>query len=134
VALEIVERMRSMSLLSIRRERRDEHRGPNRPPRLWRLIVGLILVCCCSGTWDSSPEVSAPRIFLSAGEPSGDLHGARLAEALRGGSRACELYGLGGDRMRAAGVELLAHVDQLAVMGFVEVLRHLPYFVGLMRR
>jgi hypothetical protein len=33
-----------MSLLSIRRERRQEHRGPNRPPRLWRLIVGLILV------------------------------------------------------------------------------------------
>ena len=35
--------------------------------------------------------------------------------------------------MRAAGVELLAHVDQLAIMGFVEVLRHLPYFVDLMR-
>jgi len=34
--------------------------------------------------------------------------------------------------MRAAGVELLAHVDQLAVMGFVEVLKHLPYFIDLM--
>jgi hypothetical protein len=33
-----------MSLLSIRRDRRTEHRGPNRPPRLWRLIVGFILV------------------------------------------------------------------------------------------
>jgi hypothetical protein len=33
-----------MSLLSIRRERRDEHRGPNRPPRLWRLIAGFVLV------------------------------------------------------------------------------------------
>jgi hypothetical protein len=33
-----------MSLLSIRRERRDHHRGPNQPPRLWRLIVGFILV------------------------------------------------------------------------------------------
>jgi hypothetical protein len=33
-----------MSLLSIRRERREEHRGPNRPPRLWRLLVGLIIV------------------------------------------------------------------------------------------
>jgi hypothetical protein len=33
-----------MSLLSIRRERRNEHRGPNRPPRLWRLIMGLIIV------------------------------------------------------------------------------------------
>lgn len=35
--------------------------------------------------------------------------------------------------MRAAGVELLAHVDQLAIMGFVEVVRHLPYFNGLMK-
>jgi lipid-A-disaccharide synthase len=75
-----------------------------------------------------------PRIFLSAGEPSGDLHGARLADALRRRWPEAELYGLGGDRMAAAGVELLAHVDQLAVMGFAEVLRHLPYFVRLMRR
>jgi lipid-A-disaccharide synthase len=77
---------------------------------------------------------AAPRIFLSAGEPSGDLHGARLAEALHRRFPGAELFGLGGDRMRAAGVELLAHVDQLAVMGFVEVLKHLPYFIGLMRR
>lgn len=33
-----------MSLLNIRRERRAQHRGPNRPPRLWRLVIGLILV------------------------------------------------------------------------------------------
>jgi lipid-A-disaccharide synthase len=75
-----------------------------------------------------------PRIFLSAGEPSGDLHGARLALALRERWPRAQLFGLGGDRMAAAGVELLAHVDQLAIMGFVEVIRHLPYFVRLMRR
>ncbi|HSJ26507.1 MAG TPA: lipid-A-disaccharide synthase [Longimicrobiales bacterium] len=78
--------------------------------------------------------MSRRRIFLSAGEPSGDLHGARVAEALQRRFPGVELYGLGGERMRAAGVELLAHVDQLAVMGFVEVARHLPYFVRLMRR
>lgn len=77
--------------------------------------------------------MSSPRIFLSAGEPSGDLHGARVAEALRRRWPDATLFGLGGDRMAAAGVELLAHVDQLAVMGFVEVLRHLPYFVDLMQ-
>lgn len=77
--------------------------------------------------------MSPPRIFLSAGEPSGDLHGARVADALRRRWPNAELYGLGGDRMAAAGVRLLAHVDQLAVMGFVEVLRHLPYFIDLMR-
>jgi lipid-A-disaccharide synthase len=78
--------------------------------------------------------VAATRIFLSAGEPSGDLHGARLAEALLRRFPDAELHGLGGDRMAAAGVRLLAHVDQLAVMGFVEVVRHLPYFIRLMRR
>ncbi|HEX2168284.1 MAG TPA: lipid-A-disaccharide synthase, partial [Longimicrobiales bacterium] len=77
-------------------------------------------------------RLTHPRIFLSAGEPSGDLHGARVAEALRRRWPDAELFGLGGDRMAAAGVELLAHVDQLAIMGFVEVLRHLPYFVDLM--
>jgi lipid-A-disaccharide synthase len=78
--------------------------------------------------------VSRPRILLSAGEPSGDLHGARVAEALRRRFPDAELFGLGGDRMAAAGVELLAHVDQLAVMGFAEVARHLPYFIRLLRR
>jgi lipid-A-disaccharide synthase len=78
--------------------------------------------------------VSRPSIFLSAGEPSGDLHGARVAEALQARFPGAELWGLGGDRMQAAGVRLLAHVDQLAVMGFVEVARHLPYFLRLMRR
>ncbi|CAN5849397.1 lipid-A-disaccharide synthase [soil metagenome] len=71
---------------------------------------------------------------MSAGEPSGDLHGARVAQALRRRYPDVRLTGLGGDRMAAAGVELLAHVDQLAVMGFAEVVRHLPYFVALMRR
>jgi lipid-A-disaccharide synthase len=78
--------------------------------------------------------VSGPRILVSAGEPSGDLHGARVAEALKRRFPGATLFGLGGDRMAAAGVELLAHVDQLAVMGFVEVLRHLPYFLRLERR
>lgn len=77
--------------------------------------------------------MSGPRIFLSAGEPSGDLHGARVAEALRRRWPDAELFGLGGERMKEAGVVLLAHVDQLAVMGFVEVLRHLPFFADLMK-
>jgi hypothetical protein len=33
-----------MSLLSIRRERRDAHQGPNRPPRMWKLLLGLCAV------------------------------------------------------------------------------------------
>jgi lipid-A-disaccharide synthase len=75
-----------------------------------------------------------PTILLSAGEASGDLHGAALARALLQRWPAARLYGLGGPLMQQAGVELLAHTDELAVMGFAEVIRHLPYFMRLMRR
>ena len=75
-----------------------------------------------------------PTILLSAGEASGDLHGAGLARALLRRWPDARLYGLGGPRMQAAGVELLAHTDELAVMGFAEVLAHLPFFMRLMRR
>lgn len=76
----------------------------------------------------------APTIFLSAGEESGDLHGAALARALRERLPGARLLGLGGARMAAEGVELLAGLEELAVMGLVEVLRHLPYFLRLRRR
>lgn len=75
-----------------------------------------------------------PTIFLSAGEPSGDLHGATLATALRQRWPRARLIGLAGPRMEAAGVEPLVPFDRLAVMGFVEVARHLPFFLGLLRR
>jgi lipid-A-disaccharide synthase len=76
----------------------------------------------------------APTIFLSAGEESGDLHGAALARALRERIPGVRLVGLGGGRMEAEGVRLLAGLSELAVMGFVEVLRHLPFFLRLRRR
>jgi lipid-A-disaccharide synthase len=75
-----------------------------------------------------------PTVLLLAGEPSGDLHAARLAGALSSGFPGVRLVGLGGPRMAEAGVELLAGLDQLAVMGFVEVLAHLPFFWRLHRR
>lgn len=79
-------------------------------------------------------DPSSPTIFLSAGEESGDLHGAALARALRARFPTARLIGLGGGRMRAEGVELMAGLDELAVMGFVEVIRHLPFFLDLRRR
>jgi lipid-A-disaccharide synthase len=77
---------------------------------------------------------SGPTLFLSAGEPSGDLHGAAVARALRRRWPDARLLGLAGPRMQAEGVEPIVPFDRLAVMGFVEVIRHLPFFVGLMRR
>jgi lipid-A-disaccharide synthase len=83
---------------------------------------------------DAPARGPGPTIFISAGEPSGDLHGAALARALSMALPGVRLIGLGGDRMRAAGVELLAEVEELAVIGLAEVLRHLPFFVRLRRR
>ncbi|HYJ79284.1 MAG TPA: lipid-A-disaccharide synthase, partial [Longimicrobiaceae bacterium] len=77
---------------------------------------------------------AGPVVFISAGEESGDLHGAALALALRERLPGVRLLGLGGARMAAAGVELMAELGDLAVMGFVEVIRHLPFFLDLRNR
>ena len=66
-----------------------------------------------------------PLILISAGEPSGEMHAARLAAALRARTGA-HIFGLGGPRMREAGVELLADSSQVAVVGISEVVRRLP--------
>ena len=72
-------------------------------------------------------------ILFVAGETSADLHAAPVAEELQRRLPGRPLVGVGGDRMRAAGVELLAHNDSLAVMGFVEVLRHVPKHARLLK-
>jgi lipid-A-disaccharide synthase len=71
------------------------------------------------------------QIFLSAGEPSGDLHGSNLAAALR--SRCPELccVGYGGSRMEAAGCRLLFPLAELPVMWFRDVFSHLRTFFRL---
>ena len=75
-----------------------------------------------------------PTILLSAGEPSGDLHGAAVARALLRRWPNARLFGLGGPGMAAAGVELLADFHDLAVMGFAEVAGRVPFFLKLLGR
>lgn len=65
------------------------------------------------------------KIFLLAGEASGDLHGANLATALKTIRPDIELEGWGGPRMEAAGVTLHRTLKDLAFMGFVEVLANI---------
>src|SRR5437870_7820388 len=67
-----------------------------------------------------------PVVMLAAGEVSGDLHGGALAAALRALAPEARLFGMGGERMAAAGVELLADARDMAVVGFTEALRRLP--------
>ena len=67
----------------------------------------------------------ATRIMIIAGEASGDLHGSALVNALRERQPDVEMFGVGGDRMQRAGMELIYHVEDLAFMGFSEVVKHL---------
>lgn len=72
-------------------------------------------------------------ILFVAGEVSGDQHAAGVARELRASGVPFALTGVGGDRMRDAGVELIVHAEKLAHMGFVEPLKHLPRYLRLRR-
>jgi lipid-A-disaccharide synthase len=72
-------------------------------------------------------------ILISAGEASGEMYGAQLIEALRRRSPALEFFGVGGDRMRAAGCDTVVDTKDLAVVGITEILSHLPKILGLYR-
>ncbi len=72
-------------------------------------------------------------ILIVAGEASADLHAARVLEEiarLRPGVRA---FGVGGPRLRAAGLEALAAAEEISVMGLVEVLPRIPRILGILR-
>ena len=71
-------------------------------------------------------------ILFVAGEVSGDLHAAGVARALKERGAAYRLTAVGGDQLRAAGAELIAHIEGLAVMGFIEPLKRLPRYRALL--
>lgn len=75
-----------------------------------------------------------PRIFFSAGEPSGDLHAANLMRALRARRPDLEFVGYGGPQMAAAGCQLHTDLTALAVMWFLRVLLNLHKFLDLVSR
>jgi lipid-A-disaccharide synthase len=69
-----------------------------------------------------------------AGEASGDMHAGAMARVLRARRPDLHLVGVGGSRMAEAGVELLERAEKIAVVGFVEVVKHLPVLREVMRR
>ncbi|MGH9758849.1 MAG: lipid-A-disaccharide synthase [Candidatus Acidiferrales bacterium] len=79
------------------------------------------------------PAMTPPQILLSAGEASGDMYAARLAVALRERTGA-QFFGMGGARMKEAGVELIADYHEIAVVGIAEVLHKIPTVIRVQRR
>jgi lipid-A-disaccharide synthase len=73
------------------------------------------------------------KVFVSAGEASGDMHAAALIRSLKSRRSELEFFGLGGPLMAAEGARLIYDLRQLAVTGFWEVVRRLPRFRGIMK-
>jgi len=96
------------------------------------------------------------QVLISAGEASGEMYGAQLMEALRRAelrsagqpgaavptpdgrvarpNTSMEFFGAGGERMRAAGCEIIVDAKDLAVVGITEIFSHLPKILGLYRK
>src|SRR3954464_7092288 len=75
----------------------------------------------------------APRIFISAGEPSGDLHAAGIVRALRQRYPDATIEALGGPRMAQAGATLRYHMEGLAAFGVVEIVTKIRAHYQLLR-
>jgi len=74
------------------------------------------------------------RIFISAGEASGDLYASRLVEVLKSRHPEAEFFGCAGPRMQAAGVRPIVDQRSLAVVGIIEVIPHIPRILVEMNR
>lgn len=66
------------------------------------------------------------RVMMIVGEASGDLHASGVVREMKKLDPEVEIYGIGGDKMAAEGFRLIYHIREVNVMGFVEVIRHLP--------
>lgn len=66
------------------------------------------------------------QFLLSAGEASGDTYGAQLIDSLRQLAPSSAFFGMGGEKMQTSGAELLVNANEVAVVGLVEVVTHLP--------
>ncbi len=79
-------------------------------------------------------DLVAPKIFISAGEASGEYYGTLLIEAIRQLQPDAQFFGLGGRRMEALGFRPIVRSEDVAVMGITEVVRHMPRIYREYRR
>ena len=88
----------------------------------------------CSMPSENTKKKGKYKIVIVAGEASGDLHGSNLIRELRQLEPNLEVKGIGGNRLREAGVNLLVHVNEMAVVGLTEVLFRLRFILGVFRK
>lgn len=73
------------------------------------------------------------KLAIVAGEASGDLHASEVLRALKTLDPSLRAFGIGGDMLARQGVELLHHASEMGIVGFFNVLRHLPMFRRIFR-
>jgi lipid-A-disaccharide synthase len=78
--------------------------------------------------------MSSPSLMVVAGERSGDLHASRIIASLKELSPSLEVFGVGGERMRCSGAEILTDITGLAVVGLAEVVKNYFAFRRLFHR
>lgn len=66
-------------------------------------------------------------LLIIAGETSGDLHGASLIRELKKLDMDISIAGIGGNKMKAEGMELIFHLNQMSFLGLIEIIRHIPF-------
>ena len=74
-----------------------------------------------------------PHFLIIAGEASGDLHGAKLVQALLDAYPKARFTGMGGGRMRDAGVNTLFGIERMGAVGFVEIFSDFGHYFGVYR-
>lgn len=77
---------------------------------------------------------SGNKLMIITGEVSGDLIGGALIRELKSLKPDLYVTGIGGDKMKSAGMNLIYHTDQMAFLGFVEVVKHLPFIKKVQKR
>ena len=78
--------------------------------------------------------MAARKIFISAGEASGEHYAAQLIPAIRRLLPDAQFFGLGGQRMEALGFRRIVRAEDVAVMGITEIIRHIPRIYGEYRK
>jgi lipid-A-disaccharide synthase len=78
--------------------------------------------------------MASPKIFLSAGEASGEHYGALLMAEIARLAPQAEFFGLGGMRMASLGLRRVVRAEDVAVMGITEVIRHMPHIYRQYRK
>ena len=82
----------------------------------------------------STTNLELHTYLIIAGEQSADNHGTLLMKAMQTHTPEIEFRGIGGKKMIDAGLNSIEDIDKMAVMGFIEVIKHLPFFMKLKKR